>query len=136
MVNQKMNLEITEKKENKLLARTEIVAQITFEGKVPSRENVRENLSNQLKQDQKLIIVRNIKIDYGQHKGTVKALVYEDENILKELENSKKKYIKKDAERAAKIAEEKAKAAEEKAKAKEESAKKEKAEETKKEAKE
>ena len=90
-----MNIEITEKKENQLLGRIEILGNIAFEGKIPSREQVRDSVASQLKADSKLVIVKNIEADYGQHTGKIQVNVYVDEGTVKKLENLKKKYMKK-----------------------------------------
>ena len=110
-----MNVEIVNKKENVLLSRLEIEANLTFEGVVPSRDQVRENLANQLKKDSKLVIIKTIKPNYGEHNALVHAHIYEDKGTLKKLENLKKKYMVKEAEHEKAEEEAKKKAEEDKA---------------------
>jgi ribosomal protein S24E len=116
-----MKLEILEKKEQKLLSRLEIKARTSFEGSVtPSNDAVKAAIAKETGKDIKLVVVQNIYTDFGTASATISAHVYDNEETLKELEETHKKGKKgeKPAEDEAKeaVPAESPKAAEEKPK--------------------
>ena len=91
-----MNLEIINKKEQKLLSRLEVKAKITFEGvATPSNEAVRDSLAKNLGKEAKLTVIKNIYTKYGGAYANVSAYIYDNEAKLKEIETKNKKEKKK-----------------------------------------
>ena len=95
-----MQLKITDKKEEILLSRTKIKAELIFTGAVPSQNDVRKEIAAQLKVDEKLVVVRKILCQFKCTKAKVLAYAYINEEDMKkvELKAKKKKEKKKEAE--------------------------------------
>jgi ribosomal protein S24E len=95
-----MEYNIKEKKENTLLSRTELSIEIKHFGSAnPSYENIKKEIANQLKADEKLIVIKHVYPAFGEGKSDVIAYIYKDEESLKKTEPRNKK-----AEAAAKKA--------------------------------
>lgn len=134
-----MQLVIKEKKDNKLLHRTELHGELGFDGPTPKRDDVRAEIAKQLKKPSEVIAVKHIYSQYGGNKATVEAYAYESREKLEEIEPAKlhkrvaeakpeeKKVTEEQA--AAEKPEEKKEAAEEKAEEKPAEAPKEEAKE-------
>ncbi len=87
-----MELNIADKKEQKLLSRLEVKGKITFSGgATPSSDQVKEAIAKNLGKDAKLIVVKNIYTDYGSASADIMVYVYDDEKKMKELEETNKK---------------------------------------------
>lgn len=87
-----MNLDIVQKRENPLLGRQEIVANLNFRGPTPSRMKIKEALASQLGVKGELVFVTRIATLYGAEKAKVQA------NVYKRIEDSKiepRKSVKK-----------------------------------------
>ena len=122
-----MNLEIIEKKEQKLLSRLEINAKISFSGgATPSNDDVKAEISKAVGKDAKLVVIKNIYTKYGDASADVLAYVYDDEKKLDELEKTHKKAKKKEGEEEAVPKEKPKEKAPKKEEKKEEAAKEEK----------
>jgi small subunit ribosomal protein S24e len=120
-----MNLKILEQKEEPLLSRKEIKAELFFEGTAtPSNAEVGKNIASQLKVDEKLVVIKKIDTHYGSTEAIVTARAYDSAEAKEKIEPKDKKAEKAKAEAA------KEKPAEEK---KEEAPKEEKPAEEKKE---
>ena len=74
-----IQLSITSKKEEPLLARTMVKASLEFEKSTPSYAEVTSSLASSLKSDEKLIAIRHIYNSFGAKKAEVIAYVYNDE---------------------------------------------------------
>ena len=101
-----MKLEIKEKKENKLLGRTEVEGKITFEGAVPSNETVKDKLAAELNADKSLIVIKHIYPKFSSQEAVLLAFVYENAEGMDKTEMMTK-HLKKKAEGEKKAAEEK-----------------------------
>lgn len=95
-----MEIKLQNKKDNKLLARTEIGAEISYDGATPSNEAIRKAFTEQFKADEKLIIIKHVYTGFGITKADVLAFIYHDQKALEQFELIKKK-PKKKAEAAA-----------------------------------
>lgn len=107
-----MELKITEQKQNPFLSRTEIKADLIYEGKTPSIQEIRKMLSLQLKKEESLVIVKNIFTKYGFNKAVVEANVYGQKEDLEKMElkyTLNRQTGKKSAEQAKEKSEEKPK---------------------------
>ncbi len=81
-----MNITIIDKKENPVLSRTEIVANIIFDKATPSRKEIQKSIAKEAKGDEKLTIIKNIKTQFGDSKAVVSALIYASEDVMNKLE--------------------------------------------------
>lgn len=86
-----MELKIIDKKEEPLLSRTRVEAEITFEKTTPSREEIKSRLVKDLGKDEKLIVVKGIYTYLGSKKAKNLSYVYENEESLKRIEPRVKK---------------------------------------------
>ena len=75
-----MQLSIIQKKEEPLLSRTMLKADIEFEKSTPSYAEVTSVLATALKSDEKLIAIKHIYNSFGSRKAQVIAYLYSDEN--------------------------------------------------------
>jgi ribosomal protein S24E len=97
-----MELKIINKKEEPLLSRTKVEAEMVFEKATPSREETKSKLCNILGKDEKLIVVKGIYNEFGLKKAKNLSYVYENEESLKKLEvETKKKTGKKETQEGA-----------------------------------
>jgi len=127
-----MNLKILEQKDEPLLSRKDITAEVIFDSSVtPSNAEVKKNIASQTKSDEKLVVVKKIDAAFGATKAVVRAYVYTSEKEMTVIEPKDKKAEAAKAEAAKKEAA--AKPAEEKKEAPKEEKKEEKKEEPKKE---
>ncbi|MDO8740653.1 MAG: hypothetical protein Q7J54_03730 [Candidatus Woesearchaeota archaeon] len=85
-----MELKITEQKQNTFFSRTEIKAQLLYEGKTPSIPEIRKALASQLKKEESLVIVKNILTKFGFNRAVVEATAYSKKE---DLEKAEPKYI-------------------------------------------
>ena len=76
-----MELKIIDKKEEPLLSRTRVEAEITFEKTTPSREEIKSRLVKDLGKDEKLIVVKAEKENFTQAR-----FASLDKNIIQPLE--------------------------------------------------
>ena len=74
-----MQINVTNKKEEPLLSRTIVKANLEFEKATPSYPEVTALLAGHLKSDEKLVAIRHIYNSFGAKKAEVIAYVYSDE---------------------------------------------------------
>lgn len=74
-----MQLNVTSKTEEPLLARTMVKATLEFEKSTPSYAEVTASLATSLKSDEKLVAIRHIYNSFGAKKADVIAYLYNDE---------------------------------------------------------
>jgi len=75
-----LNISVIERKEEPLLSRTMLKANLDFEKATPSYKEVVSLLANHLKTDEKLIALRHIYTHFGAKKADVVAYIYIDES--------------------------------------------------------
>jgi len=103
-----MELKIIEKKDNKLLSRVEIIAEMVHEGPTPGYEVIRKALAKQLDADESLIAVKHIYPSYGESRVKIIANIYEDKKAMEKIEPAPSEKAKKPTEeKPAEAAEEK-----------------------------
>ena len=95
-----MDLKITEKKEEPLLSRTRITAEISFDAVTPSNKDVKAKIASALKANENIVVIKNIKVLFGKKEAKVIGYQYEDEKKLKLIEPKVK--VKKKKEEQAK----------------------------------
>ncbi len=92
-----MEIEIFEKKENKLLDRTEVKFYCLYEGEAtPKILDVKSKLVALLDSSKDVLVVDSVQPHYGEPKALGYAKVYANADILKEIE--KKSVIAKNEE--------------------------------------
>ncbi|MBC8495631.1 hypothetical protein H8D36_05740 [archaeon] len=102
-------MKITTQKENQLLGRTEVEAEIAFTGATPSREDLKKQLAQQLKTKESLVIITSIRTNYGESVAVIQANVYTKD---KEIADTESKHMQKRHEAKKKEATEEAPAEE------------------------
>ncbi len=72
-----MDLKITSKKDNPLLLRTEIKAEVNFPNQTtPRKEDIKKKIASLEKADEKLVVIKNIRASFGLGKVDVFAYIY------------------------------------------------------------
>lgn len=97
-----LQLNIIEKKEEPLLSRTMLEANLEFDKSTPSYQEVTSLLAINLKIDEKLIAIRHIYNSFGDRKANVIAYLYTDEKKKELIEpkiKEKKEKTKKDVKK-------------------------------------
>ena len=97
-----LQITVTNKNEEPLLARTMVKATIEFEKATPSYLEVTSLLASNLKTDEKLIAIRHIYNSFGDKKAEVIAYVYSDEAKKQLIEPKVKEKKEKKAKEAPK----------------------------------
>lgn len=95
-----MKLNIKNKKENPVLRRIEVEAELVFTGPTPSKETIKNEIASQLKADAECIAVKEIKTNFGHQLGSTIAYVYDDVESKKEMVTVNKKQLEKEKKAA------------------------------------
>lgn len=83
-----MDIEISSRKENKLLNRTELELTVTHaDSPTPKRDEVRELISKTLGTGKEGVVIDNMKSSFGSHQTRVFAKVYQDKDSALKIEN-------------------------------------------------
>ena len=83
-----MNIEIIERKENKLLDREEIIFELQYEGEAtPNRLAVQSKLAALVNADAERTIIRKIQGHFGKQASTGYAYVYPTVELMQRLES-------------------------------------------------
>lgn len=84
-----MEIEISEKRDNKILNRTEVFFLLKYkgEGASPSREAARSVLIKELRCGSNLLVIDWMKQEFGKRETVGYAKVYKTEDRLKEIEH-------------------------------------------------
>ena len=77
-----MQVTVKGKKENKLLARTELTCDIAFEKAMPSRKELREAICTATGIKPELLVIVSSKGGFGTRSGTVLAHAYDSKEAL------------------------------------------------------
>ena len=77
-----MELAITDKKENKLLGRTEIAASVSYDKAMPSRKELREAICAATGADPSLLVIVSVLGSFGTQKAVVQARIYRSKEAL------------------------------------------------------
>lgn len=98
----KVQIIITDKKEEPLLSRTAVKATLEFEKATPSYQEVSPLLASQLKADEKLLAIKHIYNHFGSKRADIIAYIYNDETKkqliepkIKQKKEKKAKEVKK-----------------------------------------
>jgi len=105
-----METNVLSKKENPLFARTEITAEVKFQGKTPSRKEIMGGIADKIGTKPELIAIRKIEQIFGSKELKITAHIYKTKE---EMEKTEPKYIfSRNAGKKGKEAEAKAEPAE------------------------
>lgn len=85
-----MKLAIKDRKEEPLLSREKIVAEMLFEGAIPSRNNIIEELAKKAQTTHDLVVVSKIDSSFGSGKAGILAYVYANKEMMQRIEEKKK----------------------------------------------
>ncbi len=99
-----METKINSKKENKLLFRTEIEGELSFDKATPSYNELTKELSSKLKVEEDLVAVKNIKTSFGSSSAKFLANVYATKENKEKIELKKKVKVAAEGEQPAKAA--------------------------------
>lgn len=81
-----VDLKIIEKKESKILVRTQVTAEAAFTKALPNRDEVKGALAKALKVEEDCIVVAKIDPVNGQRKARVIARIYEKKEDAAKIE--------------------------------------------------
>lgn len=81
-----MNVEITEKRENKLLGRTEIEALVTYENVTPKRKEMKELVCTTLGFNPENAVLRKVETQFGVKKAKVLVHAYPSKDKMMKTE--------------------------------------------------
>ena len=81
-----MDLKILSKKEEPLLSRTKIEAEVSFDKATPSKSEIKNALAKSLGRDEKLIVVKGLYAGYKVRKAKNVSYAYENEEVMKSIE--------------------------------------------------
>ncbi len=102
-----MDFKILSKKEEPLLSRTVVEAEVSFDKATPSKPEIKNALAKSLGKDEKLIVIKGLYTGYGIRKARNVSYVYENEEAMKSIEpRPKEKGAEKKAEQPKEAAKE------------------------------
>ncbi|MCJ2530881.1 MAG: 30S ribosomal protein S24e [Candidatus Thermoplasmatota archaeon] len=82
-----MEIEILSRRENKLLSRMEVRFQVRYEeGTTPSRPEMREGLTKELKLNKQVLVVDSVHSQFGKREARGYAKIYESVEDARRLE--------------------------------------------------
>jgi len=82
-----MEIEILSRRENKLLSRLEVRFQVRYEeGTTPSRPEMREGLTKELKLKKQVLVIDNVHSQFGKREARGYAKIYESVEEARRLE--------------------------------------------------
>ena len=83
-----MEIKNLEQKEQPLFSRTELRGTASFEAATPSRQEIRKKISQSLKTDESLVLVKEISNLYGQKVANITAHVYKTKEDAEKFASS------------------------------------------------
>lgn len=79
-------IEIVSQTENKLLGRKELTSKIGFSGPTPNRKEIRSTIGGKIAANPELIVLNNVKNEFGSTTVTVTAHIYDNADVMKKNE--------------------------------------------------
>ena len=74
-----MDVHVVDKKEEKMLSRMQVTADMNFENATPNYAEVTKALASKIKADEKLIAIRHVYTNFGAKSAKIVAYLYDDE---------------------------------------------------------
>lgn len=90
-----MKINVLNEEKTKLLSRIELNVEIVFEGKTPSKEEVKKAISKLKKKNEELIVVKNIYVKFGSNTANSLIYIYENKKEMEKIEPKVKEVVKK-----------------------------------------
>ncbi|MBI2546731.1 hypothetical protein HYV81_06145 [Candidatus Woesearchaeota archaeon] len=81
-----MEMEITSKKHNRLLSRTEVQVNLPYPAATPSLPDVKKTVAHLTKSAEDVIIIRRVANRYGEKSALVTAYVYDSKEAMDKIE--------------------------------------------------
>lgn len=81
-----MNIQVIQEKNNPMLNRREIVFKVTYDEATPSRKSIVDKIAATMNSKQGLVIVDNLKTEFGKREGIGYAKIYENADRVKQVE--------------------------------------------------
>ena len=81
-----MDIQVIQEKNNPMLNRREIVFKVTYDEATPSRKSIVDKIAATMNSKQGLVIVDNIKTEFGKREGIGYAKIYENAERVKQVE--------------------------------------------------
>jgi len=81
-----METSITEKKENEMFSREEVIAEVSFTGMTPSRKELAIEIAKKLSSKPELVSIQKVRQLFGAKKIRITANVYKNEEELAKIE--------------------------------------------------
>jgi small subunit ribosomal protein S24e len=84
----RMDIQVIQERSNPLLNRREIVFKVTYDEATPSRKSIVDKLAATMNSKQGLVIVDNLKTEFGKREGVGYAKIYDNADRVKQIERS------------------------------------------------
>ena len=81
-----MQLKITQEKENPLLSRKEVYAEVSFDKATPSNAEIGKAIADKLSSKEELVVIKKIKGGFGTTTASIHAHVYKDKEQKERIE--------------------------------------------------
>ncbi len=81
-----MDIQVIQEKNNPMLNRREIVFKVTYDEATPSRKSIVDRIAATMNSKQGLVIIDNIKTEFGKREGIGYAKIYENADRVKQVE--------------------------------------------------
>lgn len=81
-----MDIQVIQEKNNPMLNRREIVFKVIYDEATPSRKSIVDKIAATMNSKQGLVIVDNIKTEFGKREGIGYAKIYENADRVKQVE--------------------------------------------------
>lgn len=86
-----MQLKITEEKDNPLLSRKEVYAEVSFDKATPSNAEIGKAIAEKVSSKEELVVVKKIAGGFGTTTAKIHAHVYKDKEQKEKIEPKIKK---------------------------------------------
>lgn len=82
-----MEIRVESERYNPLLKRREVHLRVRFNGKTPSRAEIREKVAGLMNAELKRVVLDYVKTEFGKREAKVYAKIYDNEEALKAIED-------------------------------------------------
>lgn len=82
-----MEIRVESERYNPLLRRKEVHFRVSFNGKTPSRVEIREKVAGLMNVELKRVVLDYVKTEFGKREAKVYAKIYDTEEALKAIED-------------------------------------------------
>ncbi|MDK2795992.1 MAG: small subunit ribosomal protein S24e [Archaeoglobaceae archaeon] len=82
-----MEIKVESERSNPLLKRRELHLRVSFNGKTPSRAEIREKVAGMMNAEPSRVVLDYIKNEFGKREARIYAKIYDSEKDMKEIED-------------------------------------------------